>query len=171
MQNWVRRRSYYLSLYEVHDWTPEVNYHISWKMAANSVVCGEFRAPRCPGFCRPVLPAQPHLRLRHRYRRTMKILLCVQQQYEVRIWVSKHKETCYKPQSQDDEQARETCYRLNCHEERGNRKRIHTDFLKDRNCEMQEGQNYLDSVQEPHRWSHTSRSKIWENWLQQSTKS
>ena len=43
-------------------------------------------------------------------------------------------------QSQEDEQARgETRYRLNCHEERCNRKRIHTHSLKDRNCEMQEG--------------------------------
>ena len=34
-------------------------------------------------------------------------------------------------QSQDDEQARN---RLNCHEERCNRRRIHTHFLKDRNA-------------------------------------
>ena len=47
-------------------------------------------------------------------------------------------------------------YRMNCHDERCNRKRIHTHFLKDRNCEMQEGQNYLDSMQETH-------SKIWED--------
>ena len=54
-------------------------------MAENSVLCGELRAPRCPGFYRLVLHALPHLRLLHRYRRTMKNLLCVQQQYEVRI--------------------------------------------------------------------------------------
>ena len=48
------------------DWTPEVNYHISWKMTENSVLCGELRAPRCPGFYRLVLPALPHLSLRHR---------------------------------------------------------------------------------------------------------
>ena len=55
------------------------------KKGRNSVLCGELRAPRCPGFYRLVLHAQLHTRLRHRYRRTLKILLCVQQQYEVRI--------------------------------------------------------------------------------------
>ena len=71
------------------DWTPEGNYHISLKMAENSVLCGELRVPRCPGFYRLVLHALLHLRLRHRYRRTMKMLLCVQQQHEVRIeWTS-----------------------------------------------------------------------------------
>ena len=88
-------------------------------------------------------------------------ILCVQQQYEVRIWVSKHKETCYKPSHRTTNKHGETRYRLNWHEERYDRKRIHTHFLRDRNCEMQEGQNYLDSMQETHRWSHTSSSKIW----------
>ena len=37
--------------------------------------------------------------------------------------------------------------------------------------EMREGQDYLNSMQETHRWSHTSSSKIWENWKQQSTNS
>ena len=129
-----------------------------------TVSCGELRAPRCPGFNRLVLHAPLHPRLRHRYRRTMKILLCVQQQYEVRIWLNKHKETCYKPSHRTTNKHGETRYRLNCHEERYNRKRILTHFLKDRNCEMQEGQNYLDSMQVTHGWSHTSSSKIWENW-------
>ena len=102
---------------------------------------------------------------------TMNILFCVQQQYEVRIRVNKHKETCYKPSHRTTNKHGETRHRLNCHEERCNRKRSHTHFLKDRNCEMQEGQNYSDSLQEAHRWSHTSSSKIWENWKQQSTKS
>ena len=55
------------------------------KMAENSVLCGEVRVPRCPGFYRLVLRALPQLRLLHRHRRTMKILFCVQQQYEVRV--------------------------------------------------------------------------------------
>ena len=54
-------------------------------MTEISVLCGELRAPRCPGFYRFVLPALPHLRLRHRYCKTKKILLCVQQEYEVKI--------------------------------------------------------------------------------------
>ena len=70
-------------------------------------------------------------------------ILCVQQQYVVRIWLSKHKETCYKPSHRTTNKHGETRYRLNCHEERCNRKRIHTHFLKDRNCEMQECQNYF----------------------------
>ena len=51
--------------------------------------------------------------------------------------MNKHKETCYKPSHKTTEKHGETRYRLNCHEEKFNRKRIHTDFLKDRNCEMQ----------------------------------
>ena len=120
------------------DWTPEVNYHISWKMAENSVLCGELRAPRCPGFYRLVLPAL------HRYRRTMKNY-CVSSnntkwEYE---WTSTRRLVTNPVTGWG---------------------RIHTHFLKDRNCEMQEGENHLDSTQETHRWSHTSSSKIWENW-------
>ena len=65
----------------------------------------------------------------------------------------------------------ETRYRLNCHEDRCNRKRIHTHFLKNQNCEMQEGQNFLDTMQETHRWSHTSSSKSWENWSKNKARS
>ena len=42
-------------------------------MAENSVSRGELRAPRCPGFYRLVLHALLHLRLLHRYRRTIKV--------------------------------------------------------------------------------------------------
>ena len=94
--------------------------------------------------------------------RTMIILLCVQQQDVVRMWANKHTETCYKPSHRTTNKHEYTSYRLNCHEERCNRNRIHTQFLKDRNCEMQEGQNYLDSMQETDRWSQTSSSKICE---------
>ena len=145
------------------DWTPEVKYSISWKngrkfsVAENFVFFG--------------VHAVPHLRLLHRHRRTMQIFFCVQQLFEVRTWVNKHKETFYKPSHRTTNKHEETRYRLHCHEERCNRKRIHTHFLKDRNCEMQEGQNYLDPRQETHRWSHASSSKISENWWQQSTKS
>ena len=37
-------------------------------------------------------------------------------------------------------------------------KRTHTHFLKDWICEMQEGQNFLDSMQETHRWIKNSRA-------------
>ena len=52
--------------------------------------------------------------------------------------MNKHKETCHKPSHRTTNKHGETRYRLNCHEERCNRKRTHTHFLKDRNCEMQE---------------------------------
>ena len=74
------------------------------------------------------------------------------------IWVNKHKETYYKPSYRTTNKHGETRYRLNCREERCNRKRIHTHFLKDRNCEMQEGQKYLDSMQETHRWEAILRA-------------
>ena len=63
-------------------------------------------------------------------------------------------------QSQDDEQRVKPVTAWIAMRKRCNRKRIHTHFLKDRNCEMQEGQNYLDPVQETHRWSHTSEQQI-----------
>ena len=164
VQNWVRRRSYYLNLCEAHGFNTWGQLPHLMKMEGNSVFCGELRASRCPGFYRLVLPALPHLRLRHRYRRTMKILLIVQQQYEVRTWVNMHNETCYKPSHRTSNKHGETRYRLNCHEDRCNRKRIHTHFLKDRNCEIaKKNQNYWNSMQETHRWSHTSSSKILEN--------
>ena len=53
-------------------------------MAEHSVLFGELRASRCAGFYRLVLHALHHLRLIHRYRRSMKNF-CVYQQYEVRI--------------------------------------------------------------------------------------
>ena len=131
------------------DWTPEVNFYTSWIMEENSVLCGELRTPRCPGFFRLVLHALLHLR-------------CVQQQYEVRICVYKHKETCHIPSHETTNKHGETRYRLNCHEERCNRKKIHTHFLKDRNCEMQEGKNYLD-YQETHKRSHRgAKLKGWD---------
>ena len=43
-------------------------------MAENSVLCGELRVPRCPGFYRLVPHALLHIRLLHRYRRTMFFL-------------------------------------------------------------------------------------------------
>ena len=120
-------------------------------MAENSVLCGELRAPRFPGFYRLVLPALPHLRLRHRYRRTMKMFVMCPATIRSENTSEQAQGDLLQTQSQDDEQARETRYLLNCHDERCDRKRIHTHFLKDRNCEMQEDQNYLDTMQETHR--------------------
>ena len=98
VQNWVRRRSYYLKLCEAHGlntWgqLPHLIKHgrkfsNMWRTSCSSL---------SRVFYRLVLHALLHLRLLHRCRRTMKILLCVQQHHEVRIWVNKHKETCYKP--------------------------------------------------------------------------
>ena len=142
------------------DWTPEVNYHTSWKNGRkfgipwriSSSSLSRVLSTRSSGSTSPTSPTS--------LSRDHEILSCVQQQYEVRIWVNKHEETCCKPSHRTTNKHGETRYRLNCHEERCNRKRIHTHFLKGRNCEMHEGQNYLDSMLETHRWSHTSSSKI-----------
>ena len=165
MQNCVRRRSYYLNLCEAHGlntWgqLPHLmknDRKFSIKRRTSCSSLSRVLSTRSSCSTSPQSPTSCH-------RRTMKIVLCVQQQY-------KHKETCYKPSHRTTNKHGETRYRLNCHEERSNRKRIHTHFLKDRNCEMQEGQNYLDSMQATHKWSHTSSSKIWESWWQQSTQS
>ena len=162
MQHW---RSYYLNLCEAHGLNTWGQLpHLMKNDRKIQYYAENFVLFVVQGFYRLVLHALLHLRLRHRYRRTMKMLLCVQQQYDVIIWVNKHKETCYKPSHRTTNKHGETRYRLNCHEERCNRKRTHTHFLKDQNCEMQEGQNYLDSMHKTHRWNHTSNSKIWENW-------
>ena len=99
VQNWVRRWTCYLNICEAHGlntWGQLLHLRNNGRKiqyyAENFVLLVVH-----PGFYRLVLPALPHLRLRHRYRRTMNILSCVQQQYEVIIWVNKHKETCYKP--------------------------------------------------------------------------
>ena len=153
------------------DWTPEVNYHISLKRQKIQYYAENFVFLVVQGFKDSFFMLYLTEISEFVIAGTMNILFCVQQQYEVRIRVNKHKETCYKPSHRMTNKHGETRHRLNCHEERCNRKRSHTHFLKDRNFEMQEGQNYLDSMQEAHRWSRTSSSKIWENWKQQSTKS
>ena len=125
------------------DWTPEVNYHISW---TNGRTFSTVRRTSCSSLSRVLStrsscstsPTSP-TSLSQDYEN----LVCVQQPYEVRIWVNKHTETCHKPSYRTTNKQEETRYRLNCHEERCNRKRTHTHFLEDRNCEMQEGQNYF----------------------------
>ena len=94
---------------------PEVNYHISWIMTKNQYYAENFVLLVVEGFI------DLFFMLYFTYVSYIviaglwKILLCVQQQYEVIIWVNKHVETRY---------------RLNCHEETCNRKRIHTHFWK-----------------------------------------
>ena len=143
------------------DWTPEFNYHISWKMT-KTVLCGELRAPRCPGFYRLVLLA--HYVSDIVIAGLWKNIMCPATIRSENMSQQAQGETCYKPSHRTTNKHGEIRYRLNCHEERCNRKRIHTHFLKDRSCELQEDQNYLDSMQETQRGSHTSSSKIWENW-------
>ena len=68
-------------------------------------------------------------------------------------------------QSQDDEQARWNPLPAWIAMKKGvTRKEFTLTSWKIENCELQEGQNYLDSMQETHKWSHTSSSKIGENW-------
>ena len=152
------------------DWTPEVNYHISWKME-KQYYAENFVLLVVQGFI------DSFFLLHFTYVSDIviaglwKFLLCPATIRSENMSQQEQGETCYKPSHRTTNKHWEIRYRLNCHEERCNRKRIHTHFLKDRSCEMLEGQNYLDSMQETHRWSHTSSSKIWENWLQQSIKS
>ena len=164
VQNWVRRRSYYLNLCEAHGLNTWGQLPHLMKNARKFSI---MRRTSCSSLSRVLStrsscstsPTSP-TSLTQDYEN----LSCVQQQYEVRVWVNKHKESCYKPSHRTTNKHGETRCGLNCHEERCNRKRMHTHFLKDQNCEMQKGQNYLDSMQETHRWSHTSSSKIRENW-------
>ena len=100
------------------DWTPEVNYYISWK---NGRTFGIPRRISCSSLSRVLStrsscstsPTSPtSLSKDHEF------LFCVQQQYEVRIWVNKHEETCHKPSHRTTNKHGETRYRLNCHEEK-----------------------------------------------------
>ena len=146
-QNWVRRRSDCLNLCEAHGLNTWGQLpHLMNNGRKIQYFCGELCAPRCPGFYRPRSSCSTSrtspTSLSQEYEK-----YCVQQQYEVRKRVNKHKETCYKPSHKTTNKHGETRYRLNCHEERCNRKRIQTHFLKHRNCEMQEGKKYLDTMQ------------------------
>ena len=67
----MRRWSYCLNLCEAHGLNTWGQLPHLMNNGRKSVLCGELRAPRCPGFYRLVLHALLHLRLRHRYRKTM----------------------------------------------------------------------------------------------------
>ena len=72
-------------------------------MAEKTVLCGELRASRCPGFYRLVLHALLHLRLQHRYDYEN---FSVQQQYGSQNMSEQAQGDLLQTQSQDDEQAR-----------------------------------------------------------------
>ena len=88
------------------DWTPEVNYHIS---SSNGRKFSIMQRTSCSSLSRVLStrsscstsPTSPTSLSQD----NENFYFCVQQQCEVRIWVNKHKDTCYKTQSQDDEQA------------------------------------------------------------------
>ena len=138
VQNWVRRRSYYLNLCEAHGLN-------TWGQLPHLMKNGRkisvMRRTSCSSLSR-VLSTRSSCSTSLTSPTSLsqdceKIYLCPEQHYEVRIWVNKHKETCYKPSHRTTNKHGETRYRLNCHEERCNRKRIHTHFLKDWDCDMQ----------------------------------
>ena len=128
------------------DWTLEVNYHTSWRMAENFSI---MRRTSCPTLSRVVIDSFFLLYFTY----VSDIVIAglwkfyyvssnkTKWEYE---WTSTRR-LVTNPVTGWRTSTRETRYRLNCLEERCNRQRIHTHFLKDRNCEMQEGQNYLDS--------------------------
>ena len=105
VQNWVRRRSYYLNLCEAHGLN-------TWGQLPHLVNNGRkimFHAENFVlFFVQGFIDSFFMLYLTYVSDIVitgLKILLCVQQQYEVRIWVNKHNKTCHQTQSQDDEQA------------------------------------------------------------------
>ena len=73
---------------DIHMSGPVVRNHISSKMT------DEYNAARKTTYrslslvYRPVLPAQLHMHLQHRYRRSLLSLHCVQKQHEVRVRVA-----------------------------------------------------------------------------------
>ena len=164
VQNWERRLSYYLNLCETHGLNTWGQLPHLMKMAENSVLCWELRAPRFLGFYRLVHHALLHLRLRHRYRRTMNFY-CVSSnstkwEYE---WTST-KRPVTNPVTGRLTSTGKPVTAWIAMKKGVTRKEFALTSWKNWNCELQEGQNYLDSMQETHKWSHTSSSKIGENW-------
>ena len=137
VQNWVRRRSYYLNLCEAHGFN-------TWGQLPHLMKNGRkfsiLRRTSCFSLSRVLStrstcstsPTSPTSLSQD----NEQFYWLSSNEYEVRTWVNMHNETCYKPSHRTSNKHGETRYRLNCHEERCNRKRIHTHFLKDRNCEI-----------------------------------
>ena len=88
------------------DWTPQVNYHISWKMAEKSVLCGKILCSSLSRFQRLVLHFLPHLCLWHRYRRTKFVCPAT-----IRS-VNKHGETRYRLNSHEEKKSHSLPERL-----------------------------------------------------------
>ena len=147
------------------DWAPEVNYHISLKMTEISVFCGELRAPRCPRFYRFVLHALLHRRLRHRHRRTVKFYYVSSNNTK---W--EYERTSTRKPVTNPVTGRRTSTGKPVTAWIAMRKCVtgkevtltswKTEIAKCRRART----TWMDSMQETHRWSHTSSSKIWENW-------
>ena len=143
--NWLplRRRSCYLNLYEAHGLNTSGQLPHLMNNGRKSVLCGELRAPHCPGFIDSFFMLYLTYVSYIVIAGLWKNIMCPATIRSENM-LSKHKETCYKPSHRTTNKHGETRYCLNCcHEERCNRKRIHTHFLKDRICEMQEWQNYF----------------------------
>ena len=160
--NWVRRPSCYLKLCEVYgyEYLRSITTPLEeWQN--NSVLYGERRASRYPGFLSTGSTSSTSSTSPTSLSQVYEILQCVQQQYEVRVWVRKHRETCCHPSRTskkmkiDQREAQGDRY-FDCQmvtrvhtwpscvpvrkEEPGKRS-IHVYLLNDFNCEMQENQN------------------------------
>ena len=80
------------------DWTPEVNYYTSWRMAETFSI---MRRTSCSSLSRVLStrsscstsPASPTASSQD----YEKFMMCPAKKYEVRVWVNKHNETCHKP--------------------------------------------------------------------------
>ena len=106
VQNRVRRRSYYLFLCEAHGLNTRGQVlHLMNDGRKSSTV----RRTSCSSLSR-VLSTRSSCSTSFTSPTSLsqecEILLCVQQQYEVRIRVNKHKETCYKRNHRTTNKAR-----------------------------------------------------------------
>ena len=134
VQNWVRRWSYYLNVCEAHglnNWgqLPHLMQNgrkVSIMLRTSCSSLSRVLSTRSSCSTPPTSPIIAGL-WKFYYVSSNN----TKWEYE---WTST-KETCYKPSHRTTNKHGETRYRLNCHKERCNRKRVHTHFLKDRNCE------------------------------------
>ena len=163
--NWVRRPSYYLKLCEVYgyEYLRSITTPLEeWQN--NSVLYGGRRASRYWGFLSTGSTSSTSSTSPTSLSQVYEILQCVQQQYEVRVWVSEKaqgnllppiKNFKKKKMKIDQREAQGDRY-LDCQmvtrvhtwpscvpvrKEVPRKRSIHVYLLKDRNCEMQENQN------------------------------
>ena len=131
-------------------------------MAENSVLCGELRAPRCPGFYRLVLHALPHLRLRHRYRRTKEMfIMCPATIRSENMSEQAQGDLLQTPVTGRRTSTGKPVTAWNAIRKGVTGKEFTLTSWKTEIAKCRRARTTW-TMQETHRWSHTSNSKIWE---------